>query len=114
MKKIIGLNVFVGLMAAVGVAAIAALIAQKVFGFLAYPGIFPVDVDRVAKEIDKRFKIVTRAKEGDTYRGIYDMGGTLYYYRYNPGKDFMFYPMLYEVFTTEPSVFNNVTMLYPT
>lgn len=86
---------------------------QKVFGFLEYPGISPRDVDNVAREIDKRFKIVTRAREGNTLRGIYDMGGTLYYYRYDPGQNYMIYPMLYERFTTEQTLFNNVQMVYP-
>lgn len=96
-----------------GVVAIGFVILQKITGFLQYPGITSMDVDRVAKEIDSRFKIVTRALENETYRGIYDMGGVLYYYRYNPGKDFMIYPMIYEQFTTEPALFNNTKMLYP-
>jgi hypothetical protein len=96
-----------------GVVAIGFFLLQKITGFLQYPGISPAQVDKVAAEIDSRFKIVTRALENETYRGIYDMGGVLYYYRYNPGKDFMIYPMLYEQFTTEPALMNNVTMLYP-
>ncbi len=114
MKKILGLNVFVGLMAFVGVAAVALWIAHRYFGLLSYPGLSSQDVDKVAAEYDKRFKIVTRAQQEDgLIRGIYDMGGVLYYYRYMPGKDYFIYPVLAERYTTDPSFIDNVKMLYP-
>lgn len=96
-----------------GLAIVGFFAAQKIFGLLEYPGISPQQVDSVAKEIDSRFKIVTRALENDTWRGIYDMGGSLYYYRYKPGFEYILYPLIYERFTSESSLINNVEMAYP-
>jgi len=106
-------NMASSLVLAGGVGILGFFLMQKVFGFLQYPGINPADVDKVAQEIDSRFKIVTRALENDTYRGIYDMGGSLYYYRYKPHVDYTIYPLIYETYTTDRALFNNVKMVYP-
>jgi len=101
-------------MAAAGVAAIGLYIMHKYFGFLEYPGLAPADVDKVAAEYDKRFKIVTRAVQDDgLIRGVYDMGGVLYYYRYKPGYDYFIYPLIAERYTTDRTLIDNVKLVYP-
>jgi hypothetical protein len=82
-------------------------------GVFAYPGIGAEGIDQVAQEYDKRFKIVTRAQAGTATRGIYDVGGSLYYYKYEPGVSYEIYPVIIERYDAAPSMFGNTRLLVP-
>jgi hypothetical protein len=83
-----------------------------VFGQFEYAGLSSGDIDKVAKLYDKRFKIVTRVLQDDgIYRGIYDMGGSLYYYRYRPGTEYTIYPLIVERYTSERTLMDNTKLL---
>lgn len=90
-----------GVLLSVGLIGLAALVANRLFGFFSYPALSPGQVDAVAKEYDRRFRIVTRACDATHCRGIYDMGGSLYYYSWHFGKSYEIYPVVYERYTTE-------------
>lgn len=89
------------------IAGIAYVGIQKL-GILSYTGLSVAQVQKVAKEMDKRCKILSRVQGKDIfgntfYRGVYLGGSTSFpiYYHYNiaaDGKsaDYSIYPLLWQ------------------
>lgn len=107
------LNTALGMLLSLGIAGAAFLIANRVLGIFAYPQLSPEQVDRVAKEYDRRFRIVTRACDATHCRGIYDAGGVLYYYNWEFGKSYTTYPLLFERYSTDISLGDKPPLVYP-
>ena len=107
------LNNAAGVLLAGGAALTAFLVAHHLFGILAYPALSPSQVDKVAKRYDSRYKIVTRACDATHCRGIYDMGGVLYYYKYEFGKSYTIFPMFYERYSTDISLGDKPPLVIP-
>lgn len=102
-----------GILLAGGVSLAIFLILNRAFGVYSYPQLTPTQVEKVAKEYDSRFRIVTRACDSKHCRGIYDMGGSLYYYSYEFGKSYTIYPVLYERYSTDISFGDKPPLTYP-
>ena len=97
-----------------GVALALFYVGQRFFGLFSYPGLAPEEVDRIAKEYDTRFKILSRVQGGNYFRGVYEGNGHLYYYRYTPGRDFSIYPLVDEFYTTRRNLLgSNPKLVYP-
>jgi len=94
------LETSIGVLIAAGVLGAGLLIANRIFGLFAYASLSPTEVDKVAKQYDK-YKIVTRVCDSTHCRGVYDMGGTLYYYKWEFGKSYEIFPLVYERYTTD-------------
>lgn len=107
------LNTAIGLLLGGSVIALGLLIANRILGVYAYPSLSPDQVDKVAKEYDHRFRIVSRACDATHCRGIYDMGGSLYYYSWEFGKSYTIYPVLYERYSTDFSLGDKPSLTYP-
>lgn len=107
------LNTALGVLLAGGLAGIAFLIANRLLGIYAYPALSADQVDKVAKQYDTRFRIVTRACDSTHCRGIYDMGGSLYYYNWEFGKSYTTYPLLFERYSTDISLGDKPPLVYP-
>jgi len=107
------LETAIGALLAMGIAGIGFLLANRVFGIYAYPQLTSVQVDKVAKEYDSRFRIVTRACDSTHCRGIYDVGGSLIYYNWEFGKSYTIYPLLYERYSTDFSLGDTPALVFP-
>jgi hypothetical protein len=107
------LNTSLGVLLAAGVGALALLVANRLFGVFSYPSLTPDQVDKVAKEYDRRYRIVSRACDSTHCRGIYDMGGSLYYYSWEFGKSYTTYPLLFERYSTDFSLGDKPPLVYP-
>lgn len=106
-------NTALGILLALGIAGGAFLLANRVFGIYAYPHLSPEQIDKVAKEYDRRYKIVTRACDATHCRGIYDTGGSLVYYSWEFGKSYTTYPLLFERYSTDFSLGDKPPLVYP-
>lgn len=106
---------YVGIAGAAGIGAYALFkIAQDYFGVFAYPSLNPSQVNDVANEYYKRFKVVTSACDNTHCRGVLDTGGALYYYRWEFDKSYEIYPMLIEKYlTTKPIFGDSPQLVYP-
>jgi hypothetical protein len=102
-----------GVILGISVVGVVALIAHRFLGVFSYPGIGAEGVNKVAEEYDKRFKIVTRAHDGNATRGVYDMGGSLYYYKYIPDVSYEIYPLIIENYSAGPALMNNTRLALP-
>ena len=102
-----------GVVLGAGIIGAVLFIANKFFGTFAYPGLSPQELDRVYRELDRRFKIVSRVNGPNYSRGIYDAGGSLYYYYYTYGQDLVLYPLVFERYTTDSSLLGNPKLTYP-
>ena len=107
------LEMSLGLLLAGGLSLGLFLIANRLFGIYSYPSLSPDQVDKVAKQYDSRFRIVTRACDATHCRGIYDMGGSLYYYSWEKGKSYTIYPLLFERYSTDISFGDKPPLTYP-
>lgn len=107
------LETAMGVLVAGGIACIALLIANRLFGVYSYPSLSPSQVDAVAKHYDSRFRIVTRACDSTHCRGIYDMGGSLYYYSWEKGRSYTIYPLVYERYSTDFSLGDKPPLTFP-
>jgi hypothetical protein len=86
---------------------------QRHAGFFSYAGLSPEQVDKTAHEFDQRCKIFSRAVKqtphGPRYRGVYLGGACAFpiYYHYQPGKEFSYYPILWEeVYSSNKDIFD--------
>lgn len=107
------LNTALGVLLSVGLLGVGFLIANRLLGIYAYPSLSPAQVDKVAKEYDRRFRIVTRACDATHCRGIYDVGGSLIYYNWEFGKSYTIYPLLFERYSTDISLGDKPPLTYP-
>ena len=107
------LETAVGVVVGVGLLGVGALIANRLFGIYAYPHLTSQQVDTIAKQYDSRFRIVTRACDSTHCRGIYDMGGSLYYYSWEKGKSYTIYPLFYERYSTDISFGDKPPLVFP-
>lgn len=102
-----------GVLLSIGLLGLGALVANRLFGFFSYPALSPGQVDAVAKEYDRRFRIVTRACDATHCRGIYDLGGSLLYYNWEFGRSYTIYPVLFERYSTDISFGDKPPLVYP-
>jgi hypothetical protein len=102
-----------GVVLGAGIIGAALFIANKYFGLFAYPGLSPKELEKVYGELNRRYKIVSRVNGSDYSRGIYDVGGSLYYYYYTYGQDLVLYPLVFERYTTDTSLLGNPKLTYP-
>ena len=87
---------------------------QDYFGLFAYPALSPTQVDAVAAQYSKQFKIVTRACDKTHCRGIYATGGNPIYYNWQFGKSYDVYPLITEHYTTQKPIFGDKPpLVYP-
>lgn len=107
------INTALGLLLAGGIGVALFLIANRLFGVYAYPSLSPEQVDKIASLYENRFRIVTRACDSTHCRGIYDVGGSLYYYSYEFGKSYTIYPVIYERYSTDISFGDKPPLTFP-
>ena len=102
-----------GVLLSVALIGGAALVANRLLGIFAYPALSPSQVDAVAREYDRRYRIVSRACDATHCRGIYDLGGSLLYYNWEFGKSYTIYPVLFERYSTDISFGDRPSLVYP-
>jgi len=107
------INTSLGVLLGAGVGVLALIVANRLFGVFAYPSLSPDQVDKVAKQYDSRFRTVTRACDSTHCRGIYDMGGSLYYYNWEKGSSYTIFPMMYERYSTDFSLGDKPPLVFP-
>lgn len=107
------LNSALGIVLGLAIAGVGFLVANRVLGVYAYPELSPSQIENIAKEFDRRFHIVSRACDTTHCRGVYDMGGSLYYYSWEFGKSYTIYPVLYERYSTDFSLGDKPSLTYP-
>ena len=115
MLKLKDILTYVGIAVAGTAGAYAVFkILQEYFGLFAYPSLNPEQVNRVAQEYYKRFKVVTSACDSTHCRGVLDTGGALYYYNFQFGRSYEIYPMLMEKYLTTKPIFGDApALVYP-
>lgn len=107
------LNTALGLLLAGGIGLVGFLIANRLLGIYAYPALSPKEVEAVANQYERRYRIVTRACDSTHCRGVYDVGGSLYYYNYEFGRSFSIYPLFYERYSTDISLGDKPPLTFP-
>src|SRR5688500_10673840 len=106
-------NTSVGVVLGAGVGVLAMIVANRLFGVLAYPSLYHDQMDKVAKQSDSRFRIVTQTCDSTHCRCIYDMGGSLYYYNWEKGSSYTIFPIMYDIYSTDFSLEDKPPLVFP-
>jgi len=113
-RHIVGDLAVVGVLAAILFVGLYFNIPSK-FGLNSYNGLSPSQIRKVYAEFQRRYpplsKVGGMGLGGYFERGVAgSQGGVLYYFHYTDdgrgGVSFSLYPEIYEVWTTDPGVFN--------
>jgi hypothetical protein len=117
------LGVLLGLGVAVTIGVFAFPFIQRSFGVFSYLGLKRRQVENIAKEMDKRYKVLVRTmgsngKGHRFFRGIYaDKGMYPLYYRYeyfpDGSAEFQIYPLITELFSTSGDNGTTGKLIYP-